>query len=91
MKKIIEKNRQLGYDTKWEIACFYADNPQFPIEIYEYDIEESQSFFFKLGLLVYNNDYDSIEISLIAQDEDGSNECCDLLKTIQITKEYNNE
>ena len=91
MKKIIEKNKQLGYDTKWEIACFYADDPQEPIEIYEYAMEETQSFFKRLGLITINEDFDYLEISLIAQDEDGYNECCDLLKTIQIIKEYNNE
>lgn len=91
MKKIIEKNKQLGYDTKWEIACFYADEPQLPIEICEYAMEESRAFFTRLGLIIINEEFDFLEISLIAQDEDGHNECCDLLKTIQITKEYKNE
>jgi hypothetical protein len=85
--EIIEKYKHLGYDTKWEIACFYADNQQVPIEIYEYAMEETQSFFTRLGLITINEDFDFLEISLIAQDEDGNNELCNMLKTIQLTKE----
>lgn len=85
--EIIDKNNQLGYDTKWEIACFYADSRELPIEIVEYAMEETQSFFKELGLIIIKEDYDFLEISLIAQDEDGNNENCDLLKTIQIIKE----
>jgi L-ribulose-5-phosphate 3-epimerase UlaE len=85
--EIIDKNKKLGYDTKWEIACFYADNTQVPIEIYEYAMEETRTFFTRLGLITINEEFDFLEISLIAQDEDGNNEICDMLKTIQITKE----
>lgn len=87
IEEIIEKYKQLGYDTKWEIACFYADNPQVPIEIYEYAMKETQAFFTKLGLITINEEFDFLEISLIAQDEDGNNELCNMLKTIQIIKE----
>lgn len=87
ISEIIDKNKKLGYDTKWEIACFYADNPQVPIEIYEYAMEETQSFFKRLGLIITNEEFNFLEISLIAQDEFGDNECCDLLKTIHIEKE----
>lgn len=85
--EIIEKNTKLGYDTKWEIVCFYADDPEIPIECYEYAMEETQAFFTELGLITINEEFDFLEISLIAQDEDGNNELCDMLKTIQIIKE----
>lgn len=85
--EIIDKNKQLGYDTKWEIACFYADNRELPFESVEYAMEETQQFFKEMGLIIIKEDYDFLEISLIAQDEDGNTELCDMLKTIQIRKE----
>lgn len=87
ISEIIEKNKQLGYDTKWEIVCFYADDRGLPIETVEYAMEETQAFFKELGLIIIKEDYDFLEISLIAQDEDGNNQNCDMLKTIQIIKE----
>ena len=48
---------------------------------------KKKAFFTRLGLITINEEFDFLEISLIAQDEDGNNDICDILKTIQIIKE----
>ena len=50
-------------------------------------IDKNTIIFKKTWNNCINEEFDFLEISLIAQDEDGSNEICNLLKTINVVKE----
>lgn len=86
IKEIIEFNKNKGYDTKWELACYCDNTRTYPDVICEYSIEETNGMNRHLGWSIIYDDFVKIEISLIGQDEDGNNETCFNLKTILIGK-----